>query len=130
MARHGKSWQMQELSAQENIPIKFLEQILLALRHAGILSSKRGVGGGYVLRKVPAEIGVGEVIRVMDGPLAIVPCTVESPAESCTCPDPQTCPTRLLMTVIRRDLAAMLDARTIEDMLKLAPPSAEIAFDI
>ncbi len=130
MARHATSWQIHELSAQENIPIKFLEQILLAMRHAGLLASKRGVGGGYSLRKPASEISVGEVIRILDGPLAIVPCTVESPVESCTCPDPLTCPVRLMMTNVRRDLSAMLEGKTIDDMLKMAPPSGVIAFDI
>jgi len=130
MARQAKSWQIHELSAQENIPIKFLEQILLALRHAGLLTSKRGVGGGYSLRKTPSEISVGEVIRILDGPLAIVPCTVETPLEACTCPDRQTCPLRLMMTTVRRDLAGMLDGRTIQDMLELAPQTGVIAFDI
>ncbi len=130
MARRKKSWQIQELSAQEKIPIKFLEQILLGLRHAGLLSSKRGVGGGYVLRKSPTEMSVGEVIRIMDGPFALVPCAVEPQGEQCTCPDPRTCPLRLLMTDVRRDLAAMLDGRTIEDMLRLAPAGSGLAFEI
>ena len=130
MARQKKSWQIQELSAKENIPIKFLEQILLGLRHAGLLSSKRGVGGGYILRKSSMEVSVGEVIRIMDGPFALVPCAVEPQGEQCTCPDPRTCPLRLLMTDVRRDLAAMLDGRTIEDMLRLAPAGSGLAFEI
>ncbi len=130
MARQKKSWQIQELSAQENIPIKYLEQILLALRHAGLLASKRGVGGGYNLRKAPTEVSVGEVIRILDGPLALVPCAMEPQGEPCTCPDPQTCPLRLLMTEVRRDLSAMLDGRTIDDMLRMAPAGSGMAFDI
>jgi Rrf2 family protein len=130
IARHGKSWQIQELSAQENIPVKFLEQILLALRHAGVLTSKRGVGGGYALRKPAPEISIGEVIRVLDGPLALVPCAAEQPGEPCTCPDVRTCPLRLVMTEVRRDLSAMLEGRTIEDMLRLSPASEALAFEI
>src|SRR3954462_13099240 len=104
MARQPKSWQIQELSQRENIPVKFLEQILLALRHAGMLSSKRGVGGGYVLRKAAAEITVGEVIRPFDGPVARVPCAAEVPGEPCTCPDRLRCPVRLFLTTVRSDL--------------------------
>src|SRR3982750_747076 len=104
MARQAKSWQIQELSVRENIPIKFLEQILLSLRHAGLLSSKRGVGGGYSLRKEAGTITVGEVIRTLDGPLAPVPCAAEEPGERCTCPDRARCPIRLLMTEVRREL--------------------------
>jgi Rrf2 family protein len=130
IARQPKSWQIQELSRRENIPVKFLEQILLALRHAGMLSSKRGVGGGYVLRKAPAEITVGEVIRTFDGPLALVPCAAEVPGEPCTCPDRLRCPVRLFLTTVRRDLGALLDGKTIEDLTHLSPAAAELAFDI
>jgi Rrf2 family cysteine metabolism transcriptional repressor len=130
IARRPRSWQIQELSLRENIPIKFLEQILLSLRHAGLLSSKRGVGGGYTLRKAPGEITVGEVIRTLDGPLALIPCAVEEQGERCTCPDRARCPVRQIMTEVRRDLAAMLERRTIEDMVKLAPAEEELAFEI
>jgi len=125
-----KSWRIEELSAQENIPIKFLEQILLALRHAGLLTSRRGVGGGYALLRSASEISVGEVIRILDGPLAPVPCAAERPNERCTCPDPRTCALRLLMTDVRRDLAALLEARTIEDMMRLSPEPSSLAFEI
>jgi Rrf2 family protein len=114
----------------EHIPIKFLEQILLSLRRAGILNSKRGVGGGYTLVRDAGEIRLGEVIAVFDGPLAPVPCAAERPTERCSCPDPRTCPLRLMMTGIRRDVAAMLDERTLDDMLKLAPGAQSLAFDI
>src|SRR5215207_3436449 len=90
-----RSWSIQELAAQERIPIKFLEQILLSLRHAGILSSKRGVGGGYTLVRAAEEIRLGDVITVFDGPLAPIPCSVSKPTEPCTCPDPAICPVRL-----------------------------------
>lgn len=129
MARHQRSWSIQELSVQEGIPIKFLEQILLALRHAGYLSAKRGVGGGYTLRMQPTEITVGDVIRTMDGPIAPVPCAAEQPNESCTCPNPKSCALRLLMTDVRVELAKMLDTKTIDDMVRMSPDSA-LAFDI
>ena len=130
IARQPKSWPIQELSTQENIPIKFLEQILLSLRHAGLLTSKRGVGGGYALLRPANEITVGEVIRTLDGPLAPVPCAAERPNERCTCPDPRTCALRLLMGDVRRDLSAMLESRTIADMLQLSPQSGALAFEI
>ena len=130
LARERRSWGIQELSERENIPVKFLEQILLALRHAGLLTSKRGVGGGYTLHRAADEITVAEIVRIFDGPLAPVPCAAERPTENCTCPDPRTCALRLLMTQVRRDLGAMLEGRTIEDMLRLAPGAATLAFDI
>lgn len=130
IARQPRSWSIQELSAQENIPIKFLEQILLALRHAGLLSSKRGVGGGYTLLRAPGEITLREVLRVLDGPVAPVPCAAEQPTEGCTCPDPRTCPLRLMMTELRSDITRLLEARTIEDMMRLSPSSDSLAFEI
>jgi Rrf2 family protein len=130
IARQPRSWSIQELSAQENIPVKFLEQILLALRHAGILASKRGAGGGYTLVRPAERITLGEVLRVLDGPLAPVPCAAERPAEECTCPDRRTCPLRLTMLALQRDLTAMLESRTIDDMLRLAPDEDALAFEI
>lgn len=131
MARQpAKSWPIQDLAARENIPIKFLEQILLSLRHAGYLSSKRGVGGGYTLVRAAEEIRLSDVIELLDGPMAPVPCAAERPAEKCTCPDPRTCPLRMLMTDVRRMLDDTLGARTIEDMLQLAPGTNTLAFDI
>jgi Rrf2 family protein len=129
-ARGPGSIQLQELSRSENIPIKFLEQILIALRHAGYLSSKRGATGGYTLRIPANRITVGEIIRLMDGPIAPVPCAAEQPVERCTCPDPRTCPLRLFMTEIRSNLSAALHAQTIDDMLRLRPQDAALAFDI
>ena len=129
MARQPRSWSIQELSGQEAIPVKFLEQILLTLRHAGYLSAKRGVGGGYTLRTPPSSVKVGDVIRTMDGPITPVPCAAAQPSENCTCPDPKTCPLRLLMTEVREQIAGMLDSRTIEDLVKMHPGSV-LAFEI
>jgi Rrf2 family protein len=129
MAREKKSWSIQELCARENIPAKFLEQILLALRHAGVLSSRRGVGGGYSLVKPAAETTVGEVVRALDGPLAPVPCAAERPTEPCTCPDPRTCPVRLLMTQFRQELVEWLDGHSLEDLARQGRTSG-LAFEI
>ncbi len=130
LAREQRSWGIQELSDRENIPVKFLEQILLALRHAGLLTSKRGVGGGYTLHRAADEISVAEIIRIFDGPLAPVPCAAERPTEKCTCPEPRTCAVRLLMTRVRAELAAALERQTIADMLRLARGADTLAFEI
>src|SRR5215210_260488 len=111
LARNQRPQQVQELSRRENIPVKFLEQILLALRNAGFLNSKRGVGGGYALRRTPADITVGEVIGAIDGPIAPVPCAIRDPRETCSCPDPRRCAVRLLMTDVREEISAILDHR-------------------
>ena len=135
---------IEQLSRQENIPVKFLEQILLSLRHAGLLSSKRGVGGGYRLARPPAQITVGEVIRVLDGPLTPLPCAVnvqETTADKaaararrdprCTCPDERTCPVRVLMVAVQQQLTALLDGRSLEDILQEVPASeSALSFEI
>ncbi len=130
MARGKKSWSIHELSEHEKIPVKFLEQILLALRHAGVLSSRRGVGGGYTLVKPPSETTVGEIIRALDGPIAPVACASGKATTPCTCPDPRTCPVRLMMTQFRDELVAWLDGHSLEDMARLGPGAGGLAFEI
>ena len=71
-----------------------------------------------------------EVIRALDGPLAPVPCAAERPTEPCTCPDPRTCPVRLLMEKLRQDLTDWLDARSLEDLARLGASAAGLAFEI
>src|SRR5216684_7539172 len=83
-----------DLAERENIPRKFLEAILLELKNAGVLHSKKGKGGGYVLAKNPAEIVLGDVIRTIDGPLAPIPCVSERAYARCEeCVDEATCGT-------------------------------------
>ncbi len=126
----ARVWQIQEISRHENIPVKFLEQILLALRHAGVLASRRGVRGGYFFARLPSRITVGEVVRLMDGPIAPVPCTSPSPGEKCTCPDPARCVLRLFMSEVRDGLTEILDNRTIEAVVRLHPQSDPLEFQI
>ncbi len=130
MAREPRSWSIHELSTRESIPIKFLEQILLALRHAGLLASKRGAGGGYTLLRAPGEITLREVLRILDGPVTPVACAAEQPTERCTCPDPRRCVLRLMMIDVRRDITRLLEGRTIEDMMRLSPQADALAFEI
>ncbi len=130
MARNPKSWSIHELSEQERIPVKFLEQILLSLRRAGLLASKRGVGGGYALLKGSADISLAEVVQILDGPLAPVPCAAERPTERCTCPDPRTCPIRIVMSGFRQEMGEWLANRTVDDLLRLSPDADSLAFEI
>jgi len=130
MARKGGSSSIHDLSERERIPVKFLEQILLSLRHAGLLNSKRGVGGGYALARSPGEISVLDVIQALDGPIAPLPCTADRPTEQCTCPDPRTCPTRALMSEFRAEILGWLEGKSLEDLARLAPDGEGLAFDI
>ena len=117
--RSVSTWRIEQISRQENIPVKFLEQILLSLRHAGLLASKRGVGGGYRLARPPGEINVGEVIRALDGPFTPLPCaSAKARRERCSCPDERTCPLRVLMIGVQAQMERLLDDRTLEDVLR------------
>jgi len=130
LARHGRPLQIGELSRVENIPVKFLEQILLALRNDGLLASKRGVGGGYTLKRAAGKIAVGAVVRALDGPVAPLPCAAMTGNDvPCSCPDPRTCPIRHFMTQLHGEMNALLDERTIEDLARMDVGQA-LAFEI
>jgi len=126
----GRLHQIQELSNVENIPVKFLEQILLTLKNHGILNSKRGVGGGYTLRRAANSITISEVIQLIDGPLAPVACAAERPTESCTCPDPNHCALRVVMRDARQRVAEVFDSVTLDAALQQARGSGGLAFEI
>lgn len=110
--------------------MKFLEQILLALRHAGFLTSKRGVGGGYTLRIPSSQITVGAIIAAMDGALAPLPCTLSTPEEPCSCPNPTTCPLRMMMSEVRETLEKTFNGRTIEDFVRMESNRDTLVFEI
>ena len=102
------------LAETETIPKKFLEQILVSLKSAGFVSSKKGKGGGYVLAQPPEKITIGSVIRAIEGPLAPLPCASETRFRKCDeCVDIQTCGTRIVMRQVRDAMAAILDQTTL-----------------
>jgi Rrf2 family protein len=102
------------LAQEETIPKKFLEQILVSLKSAGFVSSKKGKGGGYVLAQPPEKITIGSVIRAIEGPLAPLPCASETRFRKCDeCVDIQTCGTRIVMRQVRDAMAAILDQTTL-----------------
>lgn len=103
-----------DLSEEEVIPKKFLEQILLALKNRGLVDSKKGRGGGYFLAQPPDEVTLGSVIRMIEGPLAPIPCASETAFRKCDeCIDADTCGTRLVMREVRDAMAAILDRTTL-----------------
>lgn len=105
------------IAEKTNIPEKFLEQILLTLKNGGILKSKRGVDGGYAMNKASHAVTLGEVIRLMDGPLAPVSCVSKSAYESCTCPDERTCGLHIAMQQVRDAIANILDNYRLSDLV-------------
>ena len=108
-----------ELAQKENIPIKFLEAILLDLNRAGYLSSKRGKGGGYSLKKPMNKIIIGDVVRLIDGPLAPIRCASVTAYKKCSCPDEAHCGLRLLMVDVRNAIANILDRYYLADVVEI-----------
>lgn len=105
------------LAERDAIPRKFLEAILLDLKRFGLVQSKKGRGGGYFLRRKPAEITIGSVIRALDGPLALVPCVSQTAYMACAdCRDEQTCGVRLAMREVRDATSQILDHTTLTDI--------------
>ncbi|HYZ32849.1 MAG TPA: Rrf2 family transcriptional regulator [Crenalkalicoccus sp.] len=114
-----------EVADRAHAPQKFLESILLELRRHGVLSSTRGKAGGYVLARPPAEVRVGDVIRMVDGPLAPIPCASLSAYRPCAdCPEPESCTIRLVMRQVRDATARILDHTTVADLA--GRPSAAV----
>jgi Rrf2 family protein len=106
-----------DLAEREKIPRKFLEAILLELKNAGVLKSKKGKGGGYSLARASDRITMGEVIRIIDGPLAPIPCASERAFVRCEeCVDETTCGTRQVMKKVRDAIAGILDGTTLSDV--------------
>lgn len=106
--------QASELAERQKLPKKFLETILLELKRGGILASKKGRGGGYVLTRKPGDITVGQVIRALQGPLALVPCVSRTAYVRCDeCLDEETCGVRLAMKEVRDATAHILDNTTL-----------------
>src|SRR5258708_4118774 len=106
------------LATAEKIPHKFLEAILLDLKRKGILESKKGKGGGYNLRKPPSEVSLGELIRVLDGPIALLSCVSQTAYERCEeCVDETTCGLRQVMKEVRDATATILDGTTLAEVL-------------
>jgi Rrf2 family protein len=106
----GETAFITDIAARNNIPKKFLDAILLELRKSGYLRSKKGPNGGYALSRSAEEIMIGEVIRVLDGPLAPIRCASRTAYEPCDdCKDPVSCQIRVSMTQVRDAIAAILD---------------------
>ncbi|MDD5773878.1 MAG: Rrf2 family transcriptional regulator [bacterium] len=108
--------QIQDIAKSEDIPVKFLEQILLSLKNAGFLQSKRGKGGGYLLDRSPDKIKLGEIIRLIDGPLAPLACV--SITDHVQCSKEATCGLRSVMVDVKDAISEILDHITLTDVCK------------
>ena len=111
--------QIATISQSENIPQKFLESILLSLRKSGFLGSKKGKGGGYYLLKPPEEISISEVYRLLEGPIAMVPCVSLNFYEKCDdCLDEKACSVHKLMIQVRDNTLEILNNTSLSDLIK------------
>lgn len=109
------------ISEAENIPKKFLEQILLELKHAGFVGSKQGYGGGYYLKRKPAEISVADVYRLFDGAISLVPCVSLNFYEKCDdCKSEKVCLLKPEFLKIREGARVIMSKTTIQTFLNLA----------
>lgn len=107
-----------EIADNAKIPRKFLESILLDLKKNGLLSSKMGKGGGYFLRLAPSEIKISNVIRLFDGPIALLPCTSINYYQKCDeCTDEISCGLRKVFIDVRNETLKVLENKTIQDII-------------
>ena len=115
----GEPMRIADLARQEHIPKKFLEAILLSLKNHGLLQSRKGQGGGYLLARDPRQIYLGQIVRMFDGPLAPVPCASQTAYVRCDdCQDEATCGVRLAMKEVRDATARILDHLSLATLLR------------
>jgi len=107
---------IQTISEQQNVPKRFLEQILNDLKSAGVVESKRGVAGGDRLSKPPEKISLATVIRHIEGPLAPVSCVSEKFYARCSCPDENKCGIRSVMGEVREAIVKILEGVSVGEL--------------
>jgi Rrf2 family protein len=113
--------QISTISANENISRKFLESILLDLRNAGVVNSKKGKAGGYYLLLTPEEINMADIMRIFDGPIALLPCVTHKYYQKCNeCKDEAHCGIRDVFSDVRRETVRMLKEATLAEIIKRA----------
>jgi Rrf2 family protein len=117
----GDSLMISEISKEQAIPKKFLEQILLELKRAGIVMSRRGRLGGYVLLRSPDQVTFGEVLRLIDGPIAPLPCLSKIAYRRCTdCAEESSCEVRHVFAKVAIATREVLDRTTLADSLSMS----------
>lgn len=110
---------LSELALAENLPLKFLEQILIQLRTEGYVTTIRGKSGGYSLARDPNALKLGEIVRLLDGPLAPIACASRYSYERCSCPDENHCGLRMVMIDVRNAIANILDRYSIANVVEV-----------
>lgn len=128
----GTTFSIQELARSEHIPLKFLEQILLALKNGGLLRSKRGVGGGYQLNQSADQITLGTVIELIDGPFEPIPCVqaAHHAGERCDCGIAGGCALGQSLAELRDTVQQWLSSTTIADIVARESARVNLSFEI
>lgn len=108
-----------DIAEQKKIPIKFLENILLELKNADILASKKGRGGGYFLKKAPKYTSLATVIRIVDGPIALLPCVSLYFYQKCADCTENVCPLNAVFIQVRDATLHVLESKTLEDIQEM-----------
>jgi Rrf2 family protein len=108
-----------ELAQAERLPLKFVEQILLQLRGAGYIETRRGKFGGYFIAKPTPKIRIADVVRLIDGKLAPITCASETCYARCSCPDEEHCGLRMLMIDVRNAIVSILERYTLHDVIEV-----------
>ncbi len=121
----GELLRISDIAASQNIPPKYLVQILIQLKRAGLLASTRGKSGGYRLAKRPDQICVGDVARAIDGPLMLIGCI--DPGAKKACPQFESCAFRQMWKELEKKITGLLDSVTFEDIGNRLKDSVEIA---
>jgi Rrf2 family protein len=122
----GKLALVADVARANNVPKKFLDTIFGELRNAGLVRSKKGKGGGYLLAKPAHEIMVGQIVRALDGPLAPIRCASRNYYERCAdCADEKRCAVHLMMFEVREAISQLLDHRSLADMRAMAGEDVE-----
>ena len=123
--------QIEGIARRQGLPVRYLEQVLLMLKRAGFLRSRRGVNGGYYLAKPPREITIGEILRAVDGPVAPLFCVTAGERE--VCPKEGMCALQDLWVEVRDAVSQVVDAMTLEDIgrrLRAKQEAARVTYQI
>jgi Rrf2 family protein len=124
----GEPMLISEIAERHSLPKKFLEQILLDLKHHGLVQSRRGRSGGYTLLKPASEISFGQVVRIIDGPLAPLPCLSKMAYRRCEdCPGEESCAIRCVFARAHELTTRILDRTTLADAIKGMPLVPDLA---
>ncbi len=118
----GEPLRIEEIARRSGTPKRFLEHILLEIRNAGIVASSRGRAGGYVLIKDPAQVSLPDLLRLIDGPIAPLPCLSRKAYQRCDdCSDEASCRIRRVFSEVFWTYLVMIESLTLADLLKQDP---------